>query len=512
MNYKRITLVFLVAAILFCSLVTVGCEKEQENQTEQENDYEKILSPSFNGELLTFDNATFNVMTKHDQSRNNGLNVVDLVVEDNIGDSVIIDAVQRRNDVIENTYKVKIKRVVSMDLYNEAFQAIEKQDDSYDLFYLSVRDTLKIALNGVLFDYSEGEYIDMSQPWWDQGVIDTLTLLEGQYFALGDVNTLDDDGAWCVLFNKKLLEIYGTTDQMIYNKVLEGDGKTGGWTTEYVTALAKRSYKADESYKNKWEPTYTGAGTYGIINQDEVGMTLVVASGNTPTVVDNNGRAGIISNVNSQDFYNAIQASFEFMGNRDNTDWWLMMDDVNYDDKWNQIARGGFKADKYAIYFCPVLTIDLIRDMESDFGIVPLPKLFDEQLEYGNTIQYYNCYCYAMPYRLDDALNTKSEYILEAMAYCSSPEYDEEGCLVYSYYTLLLQAKCTRDDAAWDMLDILFKNRYFDLAIALDLKGITKIIKECTTGYANNWVSSRDSALGNLDSEIAARLEVLAKS
>ena len=149
--------------------------------------------------------------------------------------------------------------------------------------------------------------------------------------------------------------------------------------------------------------------------------------------------------------------------------------------------------------------------MKSDFGIIPLPKLLDHQENYGNTLQYYSAQCYIVPHRMDEDMITKSCYVLEAMAYYSSPEFDEEGCLAYAYYTLCLQAKATRDDDAWDMLDLLFDNRVFDLAIALDLRGINSILKNCTTNSDNNWASERDANLSNLDAEIASKLSILAK-
>ena len=112
---------------------------------------------------------------------------------------------------------------------------------------------------------------------------------------------------------------------------------------------------------------------------------------------------------------------------------------------------------------------------------------------------------------MDDYLNEKSCYILEALCYYSSTEFDETGSLSYAYYTLCLQAKGTRDDNAWDMLDIIFDNRIFDLACALNIKSINTVIRNATTGAESNWVSQRDANLSNLDTEIGIKLEVLAK-
>ena len=61
------------------------------------------------------------------------------------------------------------------------------------------------------------------------------------------------------------------------------------------------------------------------------------------------------------------------------------------------------------------------------------------------------------------------------------------------------------------MLDIIFDNRVFDLACALNICNINNVIRTNTVYADNNWVSSRDAQLGNLDAEIGVKLEVLAK-
>lgn len=511
MNKRRILSLLLAIIAVVLPMVATGCGEKETNQPDEGLEWnEQYLSPAFGNEHIKFENESFVVLTKQNTTTANGYNIIDLVADDNLGDTVIIDAVLKRNDQLKNNFDIVIKREQTTDLKNEVSMAIEKQDYSYDAFMVSVTDGLNFALNGTLVDFNDQDYIDFTNPWWDQGIINNLTLLGGAYIALGDINTVDNDASWCTLFNKDILEAYGTTDAEMYTMVKDGVGKAGGWTTEQLTVIAKKSYREDPNYANKWEPSYSGAGTYGLCTQKELGYTLIQSAGITPTKIDS-GMAGVVSNVKSEEFQEGVEAAFRFMGNKSSADWYLEMDSVNYDDKWNLVQRGGFMANKYAFIATPVMSINLIRDMKSDFGIIPLPKLFEEQENYGNTLQYYSAQCYIVPYRLDEELLNKSCYVLEAMAYYSSPEFDNEGCLAYAYYTLCLQAKATRDDDAWDMLDLLFDNRVFDLAIALDLNKITTVLKNCTTGSENNWMSERDANFSNLDAEIASKLSILAK-
>ncbi|MBE6610571.1 MAG: hypothetical protein E7634_07875 [Ruminococcaceae bacterium] len=518
MRARKITALLLAIAMLILPLAVTSCGKDDGpgGGDEIQQDENKMLSPAFGGDHLKFDNEDFVVLTRGDRTVGQAFNVVDLVVEENMGDVTIVDAVQRRNDLIEQNFEVKIKRYNigssnNGDANLEVTNAIEKQDYTFDAFMLTVEHGLGQALKGTMVDFSNADYIDLSSPWWDQGITNNLKLFGGAYIALGDINTVDNDGTWCVLFNKELLGAYGTTDQNMYDMVKSGIGVTGGWTTDELIRLAKSSYKEDSNTREKWLPDYSGAGTYGLFLQSEVATAIMQASGNTPTVASDS-MAGIVSNIKSQEFQDAIDATFAFMGNRDSADWYLNMDTITYaDDKYQTVARAGFMANKATFFICHIGSINLIRDMKADFGIIPLPKLSENQENYGNTIQYNTSQCYVVPYRMDDYLNEKSCYVLEALAYYSSTEFDETGCLSYAYYTLCLQAKGTRDDDAWDMLDIIFDNRVFDLACALNISNVNTIIRACTTGAECNWVSQRDANLSNLDTEIGVKLEILAK-
>lgn len=512
---KKSIVWILTFSIIISAVALVACGKTEDVTDKNDGllgDESKILSPAFGGDKLDFENEDFLVMTKNDHTANNSWNVVDLVVEDNLGDDTIVDAVKKRNDHIETAFNVKIKRNQSTDLLNDAQLVIQKQDYSYDSIMICIRDALTLALTGAMMDYSEEEYIDLSNKWWDQGVVENMTMLGGQYIALGDINTIDDDATWCVLFNKVILESYGYTAESLYSKVYEGDGSVGGFTAEYLTMVSKNAYKQDPNATNKWENSYAGSGTYGLFLQKEVAIALLQGSGNTPTKVDDS-MAGVSPMVFEESFATAIEQIFDFMGNKSTADWYLVLDDISdgTDDKWANSVRPAFMADKVAFYITPFDTIQHFRDMKSDFGILPMPKISEDQLEYGTTIQYGNATCYVTPYRVDEDLNNKSAYVLEAMCYYSSPEYLGDECLKYAHYTLTLQAKGTRDDASWEMMDFILKNRVFDIACALNLSGINTIVQNGSVLPFNNWISERDAKLGNMANDLGKKFEVLAK-
>ena len=133
MKSRKIMAFLLVFAMLLVPIAVTSCGGEggggEDNEIEQ--DVNKMLSPAFSEEHMTFDNEDYNVLTKADRTKGQAFNVIDLVEEDNLGDVTIVDAVQRRNDLIEQNFKVKINRIIVGSSYGEvnteASNAVEKQ-------------------------------------------------------------------------------------------------------------------------------------------------------------------------------------------------------------------------------------------------------------------------------------------------------------------------------------------------------------------------------------------------
>ena len=153
MKTRKILAFLLAFTMLLVPIAVTSCQKDSGDGGggEIEQDENKMLSPAFGEEHLTFDNEEFIVLTRGDRTKGQAFNIVDLVVEDNMGDVTIVDAVQRRNDLIEQNFEIKIKRISigssnNADAALEASSAMEKQDDTYDAFMLAVDHSLNQAL------------------------------------------------------------------------------------------------------------------------------------------------------------------------------------------------------------------------------------------------------------------------------------------------------------------------------------------------------------------------------
>ncbi len=484
MNFKKVVSLVLALALGLTPVILTGCDGDGDKEEEEKVEAITKLPLSFGEELKDFEGMKYNILTRTDRGEGQAFNIVDIGGENNYGDETIVEAVQTRNDRLKAVFNFEVNRVDKQNAGGEADKAINQRDKSYKAFMLGVQEGLKKAKKGALVDFNYTTYLDTSREYWDSAIIENLLLLGGAYIALGDINTVDEDATWCVLFNKELWEsISGEEASTLYNTV-----KAGNWTVQTMKSFAQEHYIPGESDALKYEVDYAGAGTYGFSSQNSASMVIMQASGNTPTKLDESEVYGFRDNMTgNNNFSTAVDIVHSLFGGTDKKEWQLNADkDIgNVDNLWRDIMRGGFKRDRVLFFFCHVGTIDLIRDMDSDFGILPIPKLTSDQEKYGNTIQYDNATCYVIPsFSLEE--DDDAAYALEAMCYYSSPSYCEaagikDDSLRYAYRINVLERKATRDDESMEMLDLVFNNRVFDITLALDLGGINASLIECCT-------------------------------
>jgi hypothetical protein len=135
--------------------------------------------------------------------------------------------------------------------------------------------------------------------------------------------------------------------------------------------------------------------------------------------------------------------------------------------QWHNIFYGG-----RALFFAETLGTlhkSEMRNMEANFGLLPMPK-------YNEAQEHYICTVLETGWALGipiSATNTeRTGLILEALA------AESHVTVIPAYYELALEFKLTRDEESVQMLDIIRANRIYDLAsvyrfgnVAADLRG-----------------------------------------
>jgi hypothetical protein len=104
---------------------------------------------------------------------------------------------------------------------------------------------------------------------------------------------------------------------------------------------------------------------------------------------------------------------------------------------------------------CTFFYLASLRNMESDFGILPFPKYNAQQERYFSRLE--GCDLFFAPISASPEDVERTSVILEALA------SDSAVHLIPVYYELSLRTKFTRDEESAEILDLLFENRVFDL-------------------------------------------------
>jgi len=122
-----------------------------------------------------------------------------------------------------------------------------------------------------------------------------------------------------------------------------------------------------------------------------------------------------------------------------------------------------------------------MREMDSDFGILPYFKYDETQQDYFTTIGSWHSVFFCVPNGQKDVERTG--IITEVLA---SESYE----LTEAYYDKTLKGKTTRDEESSAMLDIIFANRVYDLGWYFQFGGYNEGVMNQFRNYQNAFASA----------------------
>lgn len=147
--------------------------------------------------------------------------------------------------------------------------------------------------------------------------------------------------------------------------------------------------------------------------------------------------------------------------------------------------------------------VPLMRDMEGDFGILPLPKFDDTQDRYYSYVHTWSASAAAIPITAQQPEETA--LFMEAAAY-----YAREN-ITPAYYTTALKTKYARDEESSAMLDIIYENRWCDLGnlynVGEVLTGMTSLVTNGQNTFASMIASKESTIESTLEQINSAFLE-----
>ena len=392
----------------------------------------------FGGDTVTFYSRYYN-----------GIWRSDLMATEDDTDTLKV-AVYRRNKFIEEAYKVKIDEMQSgsASFRSKLENLVMTGDESFDAVYMSVTDAAESAQAGLFWDLHDIGRIDLEGKWWSQSCNKAWSIAGRQFFAVGDITTIDNMATYCTFFNRKIVE----ANQLVspYDLV-----KSNEWTLGKMFEMIESAYVPGQSDNE--------AQVYGLSAENSFGFMMLMASGELISRNDENDIPQItIGNERSLSIADMLVS--KTAGNKAI---YLGADTAIMNNFRNSQSL-----------FMPEVLYHLItlRDSDLDVGVVPLPKYDPEQDSYYSFTTGYCITCLGFPQSNTGDRLERAAFITEAMAVQSLTT------VTPAYFEVCVKTRYAPDIESSGMIQIILDTIYTDLAEVYKWGGlrdkVQKAVKE----------------------------------
>ena len=354
------------------------------------------------------------------------------------------NAQYKRKLKVEEDYKVTIEHTQSKGYSSGSsgssgpgYKAVNKQvqsgDNDYDFCIIAGYDVSVLAYSNMLYDLASIKQVNLSKSWWDQNATDSLSMHGVTFFTTGEITVSDNRAAFCLMFNKELMANYNL--EAPYELVEDGE-----WTYEVFGTYVK-SVSEDMNQ----DGLYTQADRYGLLVWDDSIVGVVNAAGERCCTI--NDKDEIELTLYNENTLSALEQYTNIAY------------DQQYAFHYQRVAEGTgrtmWQADQALFFTTLVDLLPEFREMESDFGVLPYPKLTEAQEHYYTTIAPFNSNFVCVPLIQDDVERTGT--IMEALAYYG------KKIVTPALYDVTLIGQSTRDEESEPMLEIIFDNLVYDI-------------------------------------------------
>ncbi len=394
---------------------------------------------------------------------------------DEFSGEVLNEAIVERNGYIGERYNCEIAYLSyegakkGCTAYAQSFTAGDKICNVI-ITTISDSGTLRnLQSQGMLANLEEVPTLDLTQPWWSRLMYENIRLNGKMYFTTGDFSPAAYMGQCVTLMNMKLLVDYGYKVDDIYQLVRDGK-----YTLDLLLEFQK--YAKDLDGDNV---LHTGHDFFGYVG-DSTGGTLsscalAIGGGvSLSTLKDNKLSIDELSGQHTVDVVEKLQK---------------LVPHEKMDDRREYIF-GAFKEDRALSCMTYISSAkEYLRDMESDFMILPMPKYDEKQSDYRTLI---NGWCDAFIAIPGDTDMEFAGFMTEAMA-CRS--YTTIRPCVYE---TLLKAKVARDRQTTEMIDIVFDSLYLDFNYICNFGGTCDCFRDSVYNdapFASAVAAKKEAAL-----------------
>ncbi len=440
---KKAVILILVMSLLISALALASCtEKKTPGETgSKDSTSGNVVITDDDWDMSRFDNigiaegTVVNIMSRaHPRHAN------EITVETEDGkepEDFILASVYERQKYVEEKLGVTIKnyKVEETDEHGGRTliqTVVSGNDDTYDIYASSYYGSSILATDGLFVNLYDVENLDTSRDYWSGYYIEKSQIGDKLYTITGDLATSATRFLFVTFFNKNLVNEYQIENP--YDMVSKGT-----WTYDTMLNIVKGIYSDVNSDGVRDENDFYGLGL-----NNYLGVDAYTSAFDIPTITINaDGEAEIC--INYDRYADAVDKLYtlfwqtEGVLNKQDPDYLATLfsqEKIIFSQSW--------------LYNCESYEM---RDMTSDYGIIPYPKYNEAQDDYY-TFGHDQITIFAVP--KTSARSEAAGAVLEVMCAAS------RDTVIEQYYEMALKGRYSRDEESVQMLDLIRKNFLLD--------------------------------------------------
>lgn len=446
---KRIIAVVLVLAM---GLMLLAACTESKDKKETEPSTEGPTTNYFWPENLgdaTYEGYEFKILNWGDTGGDHW-SAYEFIYDQGMQGDVINDAVFERDSLFEEKFKVDLTYIVKdkATIGTFAENSILAGGNDFDVLSIGLTTASRLALDGLLLDlYDYKDILNLDEDWWDKSANDQISFANHLFFTNSDLTLVDKQATWVVFFTKSMIGKYNLIPD--YNNDLYAMVDDGAWTIEAMYNMVKTvSDDADG------DGEMTDQDIYGHAGEGFNLAALMVGCESRITGKDENDLPYFMWTENSDQHVESARMANEIVNNSDYSMLsGRMQGYTGGEDVWQ--ALGGLMSTERLLFNVTGMNrCRLYRDLECEFGIVPVPKANRQQSQYYSLMSMGQANSIAIPLTCSDPERTC--VLLEGLTCLASQTTYK------AYIDKALTYKYLRDEESADMLDIIFNGRMYD--------------------------------------------------
>ncbi len=399
-------------------------------------------------------------------------------INEQTGD-VLNDAMFDRTQAVAEKYNIKflddLVPGASDAALNTFTNSVEAGDSSFDLAMLLERRAFNMTGKGYFTDQRELEHVNTEKPWWFRDVNDAINFTSHMFISYGATQICLYDMTHVLLFNQNMLRDLGLDNP--FDLVLAGD-----WTYDRMMAMVQTASR-DADGDGAWGME----DVYGIVGATNALPDNFLAASRHRTIdraEDGTVEVRLLSDPMIEEIFTRVTNDLWESGM-----WYTKTTDSN--SYWR--TETFFQEDQALFADHTFFSTITLREMVSDFGIIPFPKYTEDQDRYGVLVEA-GTRAMTVPVTAKDP--SLSGAVLETLHWLSWRD------VMPAYYEVTLKQKVSRDSVSSQMLDLIMDSIYYDL-------GMTMFCEQVKDGIFTNLFGSNNT---NYTSKVKSSLKVLEKT